>query len=405
MIESINFRVGVSGLLLDAARSTIAEFPDLLYAPSNHTPITGANIAASIPPQIARHRQRWLIEHQQIDSNRPTATVVECNPVQWLLSGNPRLSDAIVEAIGDRWQAQLEYLQQLAPLAESPNFQARWRSVKLANKCALARTVECELGIGLDVNTLFDLHLQPIGGHQRQLLTLLYIISLYARFKRTPQSEIVPRTFIFSGDLASAEGEDTHSNADAILGLIDSLAQIVAADADVRDKLHVVYIPPSLGLESQLYAAADVWESIATAVVEDIDLRQLQGSANGAISIGSLGKTNYWLEQCVGAENCFRFGLAIPEIELFKEYGYDPYNYYKNYPQIRRAIDALLAGHLTPNEPSLCRSIVNSLLGSDEHLVLADYIFYVAAQERVSNTYRQISTWTQMSILNAAGVR
>jgi glycogen phosphorylase len=160
-----------------------------------------------------------------------------------------------------------------------------------------------------------------------------------------------------------------------------------------------------ISLERQLYAAADVYERLATATVEDIDLSQLQASANGALSIGSLGKTNHWLEQCVGAQNCFRFGLAIPEIDLFKEYGYDPYNYYKHYPQIRRAIDALLAGDLTPEAPSLCRSIVNSLLGNDEHLVLADYIFYVACQERVNNSYRQPSTWTQMSILNVAGVR
>jgi starch phosphorylase len=117
-----------------------------------------------------------------------------------------------------------------------------------------------------------------------------------------------------------------------------------------------------------------------------------------------MGKTNNWVAQSVGEENCFRFGLAIDEIALFKEYGYDPYNYYQHYPQIRQAIDTLLTGELTPQDPSLSRSIVNALLGADEDMVLVDYIFYAACQERVSNAYRQPSAWTQMSILNVVGV-
>ena len=89
---------------------------------------------------------------------------------------------------------------------------------------------------------------------------------------------------------------------------------------------------------------------------------------------------------------------------MFKQYGYDPYNYYKYYPAIRQAIDYLLVGYFTPNDPSLCRSLIDTLLGTDEHMVMAEYVFYAACQSHVSQTYLQKSLWTQMSILNVAGV-
>ncbi len=407
MIESINFRARISASLLRAAQTTIAEIPQRLYVTSSTPTMTSPISYKSLPRQVARNRQRWSIESKLMEFEPiERSSSLEFKPCDWLLAGNPRLANLITSTIGERWMTHLEDLQQLAPLAKNHLFQARWRAVKRANKQILAESLKRELGVEIDVNTMFDLQAQPIAGRQRQLLNLLYIISLYDRIKQNPDLEIVPRTFIFSGNLDAAnpdlEIEDTNR---AVLGTISSLAKILAADPDVRGKLQIVYVPDTAGLKDKLYAAADVTEQIATAVIEDIDLSTLQATINGVISIGSLGKTNYWLEQAVGEENCFRFGLAIPEIALFKEYGYDPYNYYKHYPQIRQAIDALLAGDLTPEAPSLCRAIVNALLGEDEHMVLADYVFYAACQSHVGETYTQTSQWTQMSILNVAGVR
>jgi glycogen phosphorylase len=408
MIESINFRARISASLLRAAQTVIAEIPQQLYGTGSTPTMTSSISYKALPRQVARNRQRWLVDTNLVELDRQIDRTAssEFDPCNWLLSGNPRLANLITSTIGDRWMTHLEDLQQLAPLAKNHLFQARWRAVKRANKQILAESLKRELGIEIDVNTLFDLQAQPIAGHQRQLLNLLYIISAYDRIKQNPEIEFAPRTFIFSGDLEAAnEDGDNEDTNRAVLGTISALAKILAADPAVRGKLQIVYVPDAAGLTDKLYAAADITEQIATAAIEDIDLSVLQATINGVISIGSLGKTNYWLEQAVGAENCFRFGLAIPEIALFKEYGYDPYNYYKNYPQIRQAIDALLAGDLTPEAPSLCRAIVNALLGEDDRMVLADYVFYAACQAHISETYDRTSQWTQMSILNVAGVR
>jgi glycogen phosphorylase len=417
MMESINFRIGISASLLRTTQAALAEIPPKFYAPNRNGSIGNPMRFKSLPRSVKRNRDRWLVDANLIEIQPQVATSdLAFSPQQCLLAGNPRLAKLVTAAIGDRWITHLEDLEQLTPIADDFLFQSRWQAVKQANKQELASELYRSQGIKIDVNSLFDLQLQPIGGHQRQLLNILHIINLVARLKQNPDIDIVPRTFIF-GDLSktptiptdtieselAALADDDLSR--SILVLIKSLAEIIAADRDVSGKLQVVYVPDSAELTNQLYAAADLTQQIATAAIEDVDLSKLKASINGVLSIGSLGKTNYWLQQKVGEHNCFRFGLAIPEIALFKEYGYDPYNYYKYYPQIRQAIDYLLAGHFTPNDPSLSRAIVETLLGTDEHMVLADYIFYAACQSHISETYAQPSAWTQMSILNVAGVR
>jgi glycogen phosphorylase len=413
MIESINFRNRISVSLLRTAQAALAEIPQKFY-PSSKI------ITPQLQPQTAAGKpDRWLVDAELLRIAPKTRTSdvdvdVEFNPRQLLLAGNPRLANLVTEAIGDRWQTHLEDLQQLVPIADNPLFQSRWRAVKQINKLALASYLYRSQGVRINVNSLFDLQLQPIIEHQRQLLNILHIITLFNRIKQNPGIDILPRTFIFGdlGELESTEIATTEDVADtlpsrnlAILGLIKSLAKILATDPDVNGKLQVVYLPESAEMTNQLYAAADLTQQIATASMEDVDLSKLQAAINGVISIGSLGKTNYCLQQLVGEDNCFCFGLAIPEIALFKEYGYDPYNYYKYYPALRQTIDYLLAGYYTPDDPTnLCRLLIDTLLGTDEQMIMAEYVFYAACQSHVSETYLQKSVWTKMSILNVAGV-
>jgi glycogen phosphorylase len=409
MMESINWRAAIRATRLQALPSTLVPMPPKFGAPTRHRTSLGAMRTHSLPSTVKRNRDRWSSDSNLVKIQPPAAadrSIV--NPRQWLLAGNPRLAELITATIGSRWLTHIEDLQQLVPIAEDPQFQAQWQAVKLIGKQVLAAELSRSQGIEIDVNSLFDLHLAPIDSHHRQLLNILHIINLCDRIKQQPVNDILPRTFIFGEPEPASTTTDTEKVADerqSILALIKSLARIVAADAALCQKIQVVYVPAAAGLTSQMYAAADTIEQIATATLEDIDLSAQLATINGVVSIGSLGKTNYWLQQEVGADNCFRFGLAIPEIALFKEYGYAPDNYYKYYPQIRRAIDALLVGYFTPTEPDLGRTIVDLLLGADEAMVMADYIFYAACQLRVSQAYQQPAVWTRMSISNVAGVR
>ena len=417
MIENISSRTNISVLLLrnsqaPAGTETPRQWQTDRQHPTNIVPMrtqpwqqTGAR------EQERRSRKNKSRGNVALEPGSRTAEAV--SPRQWLLSKNPRLASLITAAIGDRWMTHGEDLQQLITFADDADFQSQWQTIKRINKQTLADALYRSQGIEIDVDSLFDLQLQPIVGRQRQLLNILHIISLYQQIKAQPEIDIVPRTFIF-GDVSEPklqvleldESNDVslQPNARSISILIAALAQTLATDPDVRGKLQVVYLPQTAGLIEQLYGAAELTEQIATAGMEDVDLNQLKLSVNGALSIASMSKANHLLQQAVGADNCFSFGLAIPEIAMFKEYGYDPYNYYKYYPEIRQAIDSLMAGAFTAQYPGIARSLVDLLLDSDEHMVLADFVFYRACQSHVSAVYRQKALWTRMSILNVAGI-
>jgi glycogen phosphorylase len=415
MLEHLSSPTNIN-VVLRKDRATGTEAPRQWYADRQ-------NVTKIVPirPQtwrqtVERDIDRWALKNKlrgkvAVPHMRDNVEVID--PRQWLATKNPHLADLVTAAIGDRWLTHNEDLQQLIPLADDAGFHAQWQAVKQLNKQNLADDLYRELGISIDVDSLFDLQLQPIGDRQRQLLNILHIITLYHQIVAQPDLDIVPRTFIFGevsepklqvSELDEFDRISLQPDNRSIVQLITALAQTIAANPDVCGKLQVVYLPQTAGWIDRLYRAADLTEQIATASMEDVDLNQLKLSVNGALSIASMSKANHLLQQAVGAENCFSFGLSIPEIALFKEYGYDPYNYYKYYPEIRQTIDSLIVGEFTAEHPEVARSLVELLLDSDEQMVLADFVFYRACQAHVSAVYRQQSLWTRMSILNVAGI-
>ena len=363
MIERINSQIGIQTALLRTAQTALADIPRKLHSIGRHHHQSIAPRTRSWERSQPAKRDLGTIIPLVV---RPQNEAEDLNPRQWLANGNPRLGKLVSEAIGDRWSVNLEALQQLIPLAEQPSFQKRWQAVKRANKQVLADRLYHLQGLTIDIDSLFDVQLQPIDGQQRQLLNILHIITLFNRIKENPQIDLVPRTFIFGESEATGlepiglnEPIKVQDNR-VISLLIRSLTKILLADPDVNGRLQVIYIPQSAGLNDEIYAAADLTEQIEVAQVDDLDLSKLKFAVNGVLSIGSLSKANQLIKQTVGEDNYFSFGLAIPEIALFKEYGYDPNNYYKYYPEVQQTIDSLLAGKFTPGYPAACRDLRSS---------------------------------------------
>jgi starch phosphorylase len=65
-------------------------------------------------------------------------------------------------------------------------------------------------------------------------------------------------------------------------------------------------------------------------------------------------------------------------------------------------IDAIASGQFSDGDPERFRPIVDSLLGHDEYLLLADFGSYIECCERAADAYSDPDRWTRMSILNAA---
>jgi starch phosphorylase len=124
---------------------------------------------------------------------------------------------------------------------------------------------------------------------------------------------------------------------------------------------------------------------------------------NGALTIGTMDGANIEICEEVGDDNIFIFGLTTAQVHALKPH-YNPWEYYQQHAELRRALDQIRDGFFSPEDRDLFRDIIETLLGNgrDNYLLLADYEAYIACQERVSETYRRPEEWTKKSILNTA---
>ncbi|WP_225913812.1 glycogen/starch/alpha-glucan phosphorylase [Leptolyngbya ohadii] len=319
-------------------------------------------------------------------------------PRRWLMLSNPALSNLITEKIGDRWIKDLDELRRLEAYVDDPEFRAKWRSIKQANKDHLANYLLRSSGLEIDSNSLFDVQIKRIHEYKRQILSAMHVITLYNRIKANPSLDIVPRTFIFGGKAAPG-----YFMAKMAIKLINAIGDVVNHDPDVAGRLKVAFLANySVSLGQFAYPAADLSEQISTAGKEASGTGNMKFSLNGALTIGTLDGANVEIREEVGAENFFLFGLTAQEVMDLKAKGYRPLDYYNHNPELKQVIDQMASGFFSPKEPSLFMSIVESLLNHDEYMLLADYQSYIDCQERVSEAFRDQEQWTKMSILNVA---
>ncbi|HEY0800000.1 MAG TPA: glycogen/starch/alpha-glucan phosphorylase, partial [Steroidobacteraceae bacterium] len=319
-------------------------------------------------------------------------------PRRWMALSNPKLSQLITEHIGDDWVKDLSRLKDLEPLADNPEFRARWREIKHFQKQALAARVLLRANVAVDPNSMFDVLVKRIHEYKRQHLKVLHIVSLYHGIKSDPSLEVLPRTFIFGGKAAPG-----YHLAKLMIKLITSVGDVINRDPDVRDRLKVVFLPNfNVKNGQRVYPAADLSEQISLAGKEASGTGNMKFSMNGALTIGTLDGANIEIREEVGAGNFFLFGLTAPEVYALKAQGYRPMDYYSANQGLRDVIDLIRSGFFSRGDPELFRPLIDGLLYHDPYLLLADFQSYIDCQNKVSEAYRDTERWTRMSILNTA---
>jgi starch phosphorylase len=319
-------------------------------------------------------------------------------PRRFVLSNNPRLASLVTRRIGDTWVKRLDDLRQLEPLVEDTDFRREFREAKQANKEELAQYIHAQTNITVDPESIFDILVKRLHEYKRQHLCLLHIITLYNRIKQNPNVEIVPRTFIFGGKAAPG-----YFMAKLIIKLINSAAEVLNSDSDVRGRLKVVFLPNYNVKQARwIHPAANLSEQISTAGYEASGTSNMKFALNGALTIGTLDGANIEIRQAVGNENFFLFGLTAEEVRVKKAAGYHPWEYYNSNSHLREAIDSISAGRFSRGDRDLFRPLVDSLTKYDPYLVLADYESYIKCQDEVSLAYKDGENWTRKSILNTA---
>lgn len=319
-------------------------------------------------------------------------------PRRWILLSNPLLSKLITDKIGDSWLKELSKMSLIEQYIDDAEFCQRWREIKQSNKKRLAEYIFKVKGIEVDVNSIFDVQVKRIHEYKRQHLAVLHIINLYNRIKSNPNENILPRTFIFGGKAAPG-----YFMAKLIIKLINSVAEVVNKDPDVRGRLKVVFIPNfNVSLGQKIYPAADLSEQISTAGKEASGTGNMKFAMNGALTIGTLDGANIEIREEAGEENFFLFGLTAEEVYQLKSHGYNPSDYYHRNPELKEVIDRIKDGYFSHGDKKLFKPIVDSLLYDDQYLLLADFQAYVECQKQVAMAYQNQEKWTRMSILNSA---
>ena len=319
-------------------------------------------------------------------------------PRRWLLKANPALSQLITDKIGPGWITQLDQLKQIERYVDDPAFLDCLAKIKRSNKRILAGYVRNTLGVALDPASIFDVQVKRLHEYKRQLLLALYIIIFYNRLLSDPSYDPVPRAFIFAAKAAPG-----YHMAKLIIRLIHGIAGVVNANPRTRGKLSVIFLPDyRVSLAEKIMPAAEVSEQISLAGTEASGTGNMKFMMNGALTLGTFDGANVEINQEVGDDNMFLFGLRTDDVAKLRP-SYCSKDYYRKDPEIRLAIDMIQRNVFSLLQPGLFDPIIRALLDyNDYYMLLADLRSYCEAQDRVDATYRDAKKWNAMSLVNIA---
>ncbi len=319
-------------------------------------------------------------------------------PRRWLLKANPALSNLISEAIGENWITHLDELKKLEKFASDANFLSSLAKIKRTNKESLAAYASRHLGITLNPEAIFDVQVKRLHEYKRQLMLALYIIIFYNRLLNDPKFDPKPRQFIFAAKAAPG-----YYVAKLIIRLIHGIAQVVNSNAKTRGKLSVAFLPDyRVSLAEKIMPASEVSEQISLAGMEASGTGNMKFMMNGALTLGTYDGANVEINQEVGDENMFLFGLRTEDVARLRP-TYVSRDYYKKNPEIKLALDMIRSNVFSVLEPGLFDPIIRNLLDyNDYYMLLADLEDYCRAQDLVDATYRDAKKWNKMSLINIA---
>ena len=319
-------------------------------------------------------------------------------PRRWLAMCNEGLRDLLDETIGTDWVRDLSQLERIAPYAEDPAFRKRWDAIKHANKERLAKLVFNTCQVEFPPEFMFDVQVKRIHEYKRQLLNILHVIHLYSRIKRGDTDIGSPRCVLIGGKAAPG-----YEMAKLIIKLINNVAAVVNADAEVSRLLRVAFIPDyRVSVMEVIAPGTDLSEQISTAGKEASGTGNMKFMMNGAATIGTLDGANIEIREQVGEDNFFLFGYTADEVERTRG-NYDPNAIISNEPALLDVMSLLESGHFNQFEKGIFDPIINGIRSPhDPWLTAADFDSYRHAQQLAAETYQDRDRWLRMSILNTA---
>lgn len=316
---------------------------------------------------------------------------------RWVFLANEALTKLIESKIGKDWKKNGIALDEILQYKNDTDFLAELDEVKRNNKRRFAAYVYQKYGISLSEDALFDVQIKRLHAYKRQLLNVFHIIDRYLRIKDNPTILIQPRVFIFG-----AKAAPSYHYAKDIIKLMNEVASLVNNDPDVGDLMKVVFIENyGVSLAELIIPAADISEQISLAGKEASGTSNMKLMANGALTMATMDGANIEINEYVGDENMFVFGLREHEVkEYYRNGSYSAGHIYNGDVRIRRILNTLVDGTI-PHIKGVGENIFDSLIRyNDEYFVLADLRGYLDAQERADKYYQDKNSWLKSSLVN-----
>ena len=380
--ESIQEKLSI----IDESHNKYVRMAHLATVGSHHV-----NGVAALHSELVK--TQLMPEFSELWPHKFTNVTNGVTPRRWIASCNPSLTEVLNEYCGSDWITNMDQLKKLESNIDYDLLE-KLGTAKLIGKHRLADYVFKNLGISVDPNSMFDVHVKRIHEYKRQHLLVLQIISQYLKIKKG--NDFVPRTVIFGGKAAPGYYMAKH-----IIHFINCVAEVVNTDPDMDGKLKVIFLPNySVKLGELVYPAADLSEQISTAGKEASGTGNMKFQMNGALTIGTLDGANVEIRDLVGEENFFLFGKTESEIADLWRNNYDPKHYMS--PDLWEVINLVKGGHFSGGDKDVFNPLMDNLLNHDPFCVCADFDDYRHAHERVSEAWKDRDRWNHSSVVNIA---
>ena len=318
---------------------------------------------------------------------------------RWLCYSNPKLASLIDECIGTGYRHDPESLSEFAKFADDKTVREKVRAIKHENKIRFANMLYQKTGQKIDTHSVYDVQIKRLHEYKRQLLNALNIIGLYLDLKENPDLDMQPQTFMFGAKAAPG-----YAMAKRIIKLLCMISKDIEQNPRIREKLKVVFLENyCVSMAEALVPSAEISEQISLAGKEASGTGCMKLMINGALTIGTLDGANVEMQEAVGKENIFIFGLTADEVEKLWLEGYRSANFYTTNERLARIINFLSTGFAGESFSDIASYLLGGQGGvADPYMCLADFESYRLTHEKMIDLYQNKDEWNKMSLLNIA---
>jgi glycogen phosphorylase len=318
---------------------------------------------------------------------------------RWVVEARPALAAALTLALGEGWSSDPRTLARLETLAFEPGFRGAFRSARRAARERLGELLRARLGLETDPDALVDVRVGSLRGRERPLLNVLGIVREHLRIAAGGWTPPAPRTVVIA-----REGGVAGPGTERVLEMLRAVADVVNRDPRARGALRVAVLGECTEPTARLLAgAADLSNQPGAAGSGAAGTRALEIAVGGTVTLGTRDASVRELENALGADNLFLFGLAPSETHAWSAGRvYRPQDVYAIDPLVRLSVDALVSARYAP-APGAFDWVRDWLLDPlDPWLVLADFGAYVHRQDEALAEFADPRAFTEKSILTLA---